>query len=205
MEKKVRSVNCPFKEFPPMSIIVNKTPKPISKVQSKLIYWEMTNLLTKPLTAMIKWIDLFPFLEKLDWKPIFSLVYSITREPYLQSFQYKILNRSLNCNYNLVKWKVTQDAKCNYCTFIDTLEHHLYYCPTSIDFWDKISKWIKEMTDVEIRFTVCDIIFGLTNRLYDGDRLDFTINYLFLLGKWYLNKQKTNAKGILFFRIRYIN
>ena len=75
---------------------------------------------------------------------------------------------------------------------------YLYYCCVSIVFWDKVSKWIKEITDMKIRFTVCDIIFGLTNHLYDGDRVDFTINYLILLGKWYLNKQKSNIKIIIF-------
>ena len=158
----------------------------------------MINLATKPPTAVSKWIDLFPFLEKLDWKPIFTMVYKITREPYLQSFQYKILNRSLNCNYNLLKWNVTHDAKCNYCSLVDTLEHHLYYCSASMDFWENVSNWIEEITKVKIRLAICDIIFGLTNSLYDGDGIEFIMNYLILLGKWHLNKQKSNKKQIFF-------
>ena len=114
----------------------------------------------------------------------------------MQSFQYKILNRSLNCSYNLAKWKVIHDTKYNYCTFIDTLDYSLYYCHASIEFSDKVSKWIKQITDVKKRFSVCDINFGLTNRLYNGDRVDFTINYLVLLGKWFLNKQKSKIKKI---------
>ena len=197
-KKKIKNFKYPIKEFPPMSIIINSIPKPFAKVESKSIYLEMSNLTTKPPTAISKWIDLFPFLEKLDWKPIFTLVFTITREPYLQSFQYKILNRSLNCNYNLVQWKVTHDAGCNYCTLVDTIEHHLYYCNTSMEFWENVSNWINEITKVKIRFAVCDIIFGLTNRLYDGDTVDFMTNYLILLGKWYLNKQKSNRKQIIF-------
>ena len=33
----------------------------------------------------------FPFLEKEEWSPIFKRTFEVTKEPYLQSFQYKIL------------------------------------------------------------------------------------------------------------------
>ena len=50
----------------------------------------------------------------------------ILREPYLQSCQYKIINRILNCEEKLLKWKPTPDDNCTYCGLIDHIEHHLF-------------------------------------------------------------------------------
>ena len=36
------------------------------------------------------WVDIFPFLEGVNWSSIYKFVYKISNEPYLQSFQYKI-------------------------------------------------------------------------------------------------------------------
>ena len=123
-----------FKEIPSLSININNVPKSVLTIQSKMVYWELMTEKIKPPTAIVTWLDLFPFLEKLDWKGIFVLPFQLTKEPYLQTFQYKILNRSLNCNHNLTKWKIIQNDKCSYCEHIDTLEHYLYYCPVSESF-----------------------------------------------------------------------
>ena len=53
----------------------------------------------KKTTAQETWINIYAFLENLDWDTINLLPYKITSEPFLQSLQYKILNRILNCNY----------------------------------------------------------------------------------------------------------
>ena len=47
------------------------------------------NINTKAPTAIDKWVDLFPFMENLEWDKIFQLPYRITTETYIQSFQYK--------------------------------------------------------------------------------------------------------------------
>ena len=48
---------------------------------------------TKPPRSIKTWINLYPFLEQYDWKKIYKITFKYMREPYLQSFQYKILNR----------------------------------------------------------------------------------------------------------------
>lgn len=57
------------------------------------------------------------FLDKEDW----SQTFEITKEPYLQSLQYKILNRILNNKQNMYKWKLSQTYKCNVCSEVDSL------------------------------------------------------------------------------------
>ena len=125
-----------FERLSEFNIQINKKPKELFKLKSSEIYWELVNKKVKAPTALYTWIDLFPFLEKLEWSEIFSLAHEISKEPYLQSFQFKILHRTVNCGYNLFKWNVVDSAVCNYCnSCVDTIEHHFYYCVVSRDFW----------------------------------------------------------------------
>ena len=96
---------------------------------------------TKLPTSIEKWVIIFPFLEKEDWSQIFKRVFEITKEPYLQRFQYKILNRILNNKDNLFKWKITQSNECNVCKEVDGVEHHLLYCVDSKLFWNRVKEW----------------------------------------------------------------
>ena len=74
------------------------------------------------------------------------------REPYIQTFQYKILNRTLNCNNNLYKWEIKKYLQI-VTTVYDTLEHHLFYCDESKLFWENIERWISEIFKVKFKFT----------------------------------------------------
>ena len=118
----------------------------------------------------------------------------VTSEPYLQSFQYKITNRILNCNYNLFKWNTLDHSTCEYCpVVIDTIEHHLYYRTESKTFWVNIEKWLASTFKIKFSFTICEVIFGML----DLDvKVSHSINYILLLGKWYINSSKINKKKI---------
>jgi hypothetical protein len=59
---------------------------------------------------------------------IFTLPLEITQDPYLQSFQFKILHQILNCNYHLFVWKVQFSPTCSFCKEVNTIEHHLFLC-----------------------------------------------------------------------------
>ena len=45
-------------------------------------------------------------------------------------------------------------------------------------------------------FTVCEILFGIPTDNYVDTKL---VNFLILIGKWYLNKNKNNQSPIYFF------
>ena len=162
------------------------------------IYWEILSLKTQNPTSLSIWLDLFPFLEHADWKTIFNTVYTVCKEPYLQSFQYKILHRTLNCNYNLFKWSIIDSGMCSFChNNIDTLEHNLYYCYNTKVFWVRVNKWFMTVTQVKFNFSICEILFGIvvTSTL---DSHVFMFNYLVLLGKWYINSQKVKKRQLMF-------
>ena len=85
-------------------------------------------------TAIETWINIFPYLENQDWGSIYKRIFNITKEPYLQSFQYKIINRVLNCKDKLFKWKILETNMCLVCKDVDGVEHHLFYCIESKKF-----------------------------------------------------------------------
>ena len=176
---------------------LNNNIVPIEKVSSKKIYCEIVKEKTKPPSALSTWLNLFPFLENFNWQKVYSLVYTISKEPYLQTFQYKVLNRSINCRYNLYKWNVLSSSKCYYCPDIDTIEHHFYYCPISKSFWHEVYSWFQGITGCSIDLSVCEIIFGLVNFTYGDTETFYTLNFLILLGKWYINACKSGEKELL--------
>ena len=135
---------------------------------------------------------------------MFTLAYKITKEPYLQSFQYKVLNRTLICCYNLYKWKISSSPTCIHCTQIDTIEHHLYHCNATINFWREVSTWLYKINWIKLSFTVCEVIFGLCAVFLTDGCTEFVFNYIILLGKWYINKRRSNNQRITFSNFAFL-
>ena len=149
-------------------------------------------------TALSVWINRFPFMEKFEWNLIFKLPFIILQEPYLQSFQYKILNRILNCKEKLYIWGKTDTDRCNYCNDLDTIEHHLYTCTESKKIWQSVQRWCNTNLGIKYNFTICEILFGIPgNNSVDMD----IINFLILIGKYYINKTKVQNKDLYFIEL----
>ena len=179
---------------------INKNLMGISQCKSKQIYRTLLVGETKPPTAIDKWINTFPFLEKEDWSSIYRRTFEITKEPYLQSFQFKIINRILNNNENLKKWKIRDSGDCCVCKEVDGVEHHLYHCKDSSLFWKNLKNWMLTNLEYSFELTVCEILFGIPTNYYSDTRI---LNFLILIGKWYINKNKTKQTPIYF--IEYLS
>ena len=50
--------------------------------------------------------------------------YKISNEPYLQTFQYIVINIILNLNERLFKFKIKESEIYLTCNQVDTIEHH---------------------------------------------------------------------------------
>ena len=88
--------------------------------------------------------------------------------------------------------------KCNYCNQVDIIEHHLYYCHVSRLFWENTSLWLQKLTNIQITFVICEVVFGLVNAYYEDDRTAYIANCLIILGKWYLNSKNIYMESIVF-------
>ncbi len=99
----------------------------------------------KPLTAINKWTETYD-IDDTDWQEIFMLPYTICNETDLQSFQYKIINRFLPCNYTLSIWYNNILETCQYChNNIDTLVHYFVHCQDVTVFRKQFEKMWKRI------------------------------------------------------------
>jgi hypothetical protein len=172
-------------------IKLNNSLKLVNKLSNKEIYlYLLKNDYSNVPSCIEKWEDLFPFLHNINWQKIFRLPLEITHEPYLQSFQFKILHRKINCNYQLYVWKVKDSPACSFCQESDTIEHHLFICPKSRKFWDDLCYWLYNKLGIHVRFALCEIIFGFFNK----ENLEHykLFNLMIILGKTHLNHKRTN-------------
>ena len=94
------------------NVTINGINKGIAKIKSKDLYHLLISRVCKMPTSIDTWINIYPFLEQQDWDLVFKLPYKIVTEPYLQSFQYKILNRILNTREKLFQWKMSENSNC---------------------------------------------------------------------------------------------
>lgn len=84
---------------------------PLSNTSNKLTVNYFHSNIIKPPISKETLVNIFIFLETEDWNSVFSRTCKITREAYLQSFQYKILNMLLDCNDRLYKKKIKNNNK----------------------------------------------------------------------------------------------
>ena len=180
------------------TVTIRNLKRTITKTTSKELYQYMILHKTKVPTAIETWINIYPFMENYDWKCIYTIPFEYTREPYLQSFQYKIINRVLNTNEKLEKWSIKPSNKCNFCHSVDTIEHHLYQCKNSKIIWDKLENWLLTNIQLKLNLKECEILFGIPHS--PTAHLDL-INFVILMTKWYINKQRSENKELYFIEL----
>ena len=88
---------------------------------------------------------------------------------------------------------------CGYCNHIDTIEHHFYLCGFCKLFWELLSDHltVKLKLENKLNLTICEVIFGIesTEKCKATSRV---INIIAVVGKWYINKCRSNEKSICF-------
>ena len=74
-------------------------------------------------TSVLKWKTLhedFDMSEE-EWTDVFLRPYICLRETKLQSFQYKIIHRIINCNKKLFDMRIENSPLCTYCDQTDDI------------------------------------------------------------------------------------
>ena len=77
----------------------------------------------------------------------------------------------------------------------------LFICIESKTKWEKLKKWLVESLEVGFEFQECEILFGIP---FKRDTFLEFLNYLIILGKWFINKVKTNNKSLYFMNFLHV-
>ena len=131
------------------------------------------------------------------------MISRLTLNTRMQSLQYKILTRIINCGKKLFDWHINDSIGCWYCTKIDDIQHYLIYCKDTSIFWHSFSNWwnlntvnwhypkfcINAMDYEEL------ILFGY----YSNDIGGNALNYCLLFAKMYIHNMKQMKKKLCFY------
>jgi hypothetical protein len=176
----------------------------INTISTKLIYEELIKNRKREPTCVKKWSEIYPDFHTAGedlWSNIYKTAFNITRETYLQTFQYKLIHRLIVCQKKLNEMKLADNPTCLYCNELDDLRHFFLFCLKSKQFWNSFFNWWNSLGDIEIsphyESLEESILFGF--QIEGGP---FTaLNYCILLAKHYLYCQKIhNANAIDFYQ-----
>ena len=141
-------------------------------------------------------VKIYLELREIDWQEYYVIPYNVTRETYIQSFQYKIFHRFYPCNYTLSIWERNHSSKCINCDEIDYLEHFFFKCNNVQSFWNMIMNWWRNTIGVTMNLSWIDVMFGISNMMNDNS-IDI-MNLCILCAKYYIHVKKTNREQIFF-------
>ncbi len=108
----------------------------------------------------------YPNFKKAEniWPNIFKLSFNTTGETKLQSFQYRIIHRTITCRKRLSDINLINSPKYLFCNEINNIRHFLLICPKVHNFWNSFFQWWNRMGDskfpTDYDFLEECIIFG---------------------------------------------
>ena len=70
------------------------------------------------------------------------------------------------------------------------MEHHFFDCGECEIFWRGVTTWIKDNLETSMKLTICEVLFGIPIH----DEGIKSINFIILMGKWFINKSRTQDK-----------
>lgn len=163
----------------------------IYNAYSKSVYNIFIKLKQETPTSLEKW-QCSTLIEQSDWSNIFRLPYLCCRETQLQALQYRIIHRFLPCNKWLYNISIMQSNICDYCDCIDTIEHYMYTCNPVKQFWNDLELWWNSVSSCPVVLTEKHVIFGI----YYDLKYFVAINFVIILAKMYIYRQKLNKKTV---------
>ncbi len=73
-----------------------------------------------------------------------------TESSKLQSFQYRILHRTITCRKKLYDMKLVDSPNCLYCNNIDDIKHFLLSCEKTRNVWQSFFLWWNRVSNTKI-------------------------------------------------------
>ena len=114
-------------------------------------------------------------------KLVFILPHTVSSEPYVGAFQYKVLNSLLFTNTKLFKIGIITEDKCSFCkSDSETSSHLLFDCIKTKSFWRDFKSYFYSLSKEFVHLTLKDVIVGIIITECP------LLNYLLLIAKIYL-------------------
>ena len=154
----------------------------LKQLKTKDIYWiilERNHDCLTPSNTIESWKLRYNY-DNDEIKKVFQMPYKSTRRTDLQSIQYKIIYKIINCNYWLHKMQILDQPKCRFCHENETIEHFFFACKVTKQFWKSFQTWWNGITGQNINIIEeRDVLLG-----YFKDGNDHKIfNCCLLIGK----------------------
>ena len=140
-------------------------------------------------TCILKWKSLHEYfgMSEEEWTDVFLRPYICLRETKLQTFQYKVINRIINCNKKLFDIKIKNSPVWSYCDQTDDINHFFFMCKDMYEFWKRICTWWNTLDYDDVDFpafqNVKTAIFGsqcITETVAELNFCIFNKNIIFI-------------------------
>lgn len=130
-----------------------------------------------------KWRNEIGVIQENDWHRYHSSLQKI-KEVKLKDFQFKINNRILVTNSFLWTINKIDSNLCGYCKEnIESIYHLFITCPKVKEFWNTLNIWLNVNANI-------NLILQDRNILFSAQSEQELINYIFVLAKYYIYKNK---------------
>ena len=126
-------------------------------------------------------------------------IYESTKEPKLQTLQWKIINNIYPTNVLLNRIGLSRSEKCNFCKETDSIEHFFINCQQFGSFWRSVKNIIHSNLESQFVLTNKDILLGATK----GNHKKITskdlkvVNEILIIAKFSVSKYKVDTKQSL--------
>lgn len=136
-----------------------------------------------PVKSSEKWNEKLEIaLDSEDWKSIYKASFLLTDDTNIQTFQFKLLHRTLFTNSRLLKMKIVESGLCTFCLANrETLEHLFWECPFSRFIWESLKNGFESNLNIVFHLTCPFVLLGCNN-----DPHFDVINFCILLVKKYI-------------------
>ena len=171
---------------------LNKKLCNLKTLKTKDVYWTILSMnhdCISQSNTIIYWKSRYKY-DNEDMLKVFKLPYKFTRRTDLQSLQYKITYKIINCNYWLHKLQIIDSPKCRFCEKEETIEHFFFDCKVTKQFWKAFQTWWIRVTGYELEIIEeKQVILGYLN----AEPQQILLNRCFLIGKGMIYRTKNNA------------
>ena len=137
-----------------------------------------------------KWRTIYDGLSDEILENYFRLPFYTVRDTKIQSFQYKIIPRIINCNKKLYEIKIKPSPLCDHCGSVDDIPHVFVLCPIVLLFWKYFYGWWNSFNHIHGQsFDLTgtkEILFGIQPLSNQALGLNFCVLY----AKYFIYKQR---------------